>query len=184
MSKLLLTFLILAISLAYIGTWLEGEGGILSTPLTASMSTTTNQLSMDTSGWLSSDVIQIDSEYMTYSSKDATHLYGLTRGVYSTRATTHRSGAQVYTQAASDINTALGFNVAAISVSNGLYTVAVVPYKFFTVTLPAMINSTTNSPVFTGDLAIISYVFLAAGISAYIVVAIAIGQVVGYALRR
>lgn len=184
MSKLILTFLILALALAYIGSWLEGEGGMLSTALQNNLSTTSNQLTMNTNGWLDSDVIQIDAEYMTYASKDATHLYGLTRGVYGTRITTHRSGAQVYSQAASDLNTALGFNIGAVSISNGIGTIAIVPFKFFTVTLPAMINSTTNSPIFTGDLAIISYVFLAAGVSFYIVIAMTIGVAFSYALRR
>jgi hypothetical protein len=182
MSKIIAAIITSAILFSIIGGWMEGAGGLVATQLSAGLSATATSVSADTTGWLASDIFTIDDETFAYTSIDATHFLGVTRGVYDTTPAVHKSGAYVYSQSTAAINRALGYNVAAIAVSNGLYTVAVVPYKFFTVTLPYCISS--DYPMFDGYMVIVRYIFMAIGVSVIIIIAIAIGQVVGYSLRR
>lgn len=162
----------------------QGGGGVQAIELTAAVSITeTTSITVDdTTGWLSADIITIDSETMSYSSKDATHLKGLVRGIYQTNAATHKSGAYVYTQAASAINQGIGFNAASLSVTNGNLALITVPTRFLFSSIPTMIVSADG--LFSGDLSIIQYFFLIIGIGIYIAIAIPLLSVAAYALRR
>ena len=183
MSKLIAMFLILGIAFSIISGWMEGAGGIQAVELNSNLSTTATTITVtDTSGFLNADVLSIDDEYVSYSGKNATQFLNVARGIWSTSATTHQSGAYVYTEGAAAVNKAMGFNVAAIGVSNGLYTVATLPFRFFTVTLPYLIFN--NFSMFEGQMVYFRYVLLALGLSFYVVLAISLDQVVGYSLRR
>lgn len=175
--------MVLAVCFAIINSWIEGSGGIVAVQLNADISATATTIpTNDTSGFLDTDVLSIDDEYFYYPSKSLTHFDNVTRGVYDTTPASHRSGAYIYTEGAAAVNKAMGFNVAAIGVSNGLYTVATVPFRFFTVTLPYLIFY--NFSMFEGQMVYIRYILMALGVGVYVVLAIALGQVVGYSLRR
>ncbi len=183
MSKLITAFLILAILLAWVGAWMEGGGGVIAVQLTSPMTTTSTQIPVaDTTGFLAADVLSIDNEYIYYGAKAATNFNTLTRGFYDTQAASHATGTYVYTYTASTINYALGYNLGAITVQNGLFAAPMVVWNFFAITLPHLISF--NHPMFTGELVIVRYLFMAAGIGFMITIALGIGATIAYALRR
>ena len=184
MSKLITGFLVFGLIIMLAVGIAQGGGGMQTETLTApvTISETTQITVADTTGWLSADIVTIDSETLSYTSKDATHLKGLTRGIYQTNAATHKTGAFVYTQATSAINQGIGFNAASLAVTNGNLALITVPVRFLWTSIPSMIVSADG--LFSGDLSIIQYFFLIIGIGVYIAIAIPLLSVAAYALRR
>lgn len=110
---------------------MAGGGGIAATQLSGAISATATTINVDnTTGFLTSDVVTIDSEYIAYSGKTATSFTGATRGYNGSVATTHRNDKYVYTQETSMINQALGYNVASTSSTSGAFTVVALGFVF------------------------------------------------------
>ena len=183
MIKVGAAILMMAIGLSLVAGWMQGGGGVQAVVMTAAISESAIQIPVaDTNGFLTSDVITIDGEHILYTAKDATHFNGLTRGYDDTTPADHNSGTYVYTETASALNQSMGFNAASLSVQNGTYAALVAPLMFMTVGLPRSVMA--GESLFTGDLAIIQYMYVAICFAYFLSLSIAIGTVVAYVLRR
>ncbi|MCK9369865.1 hypothetical protein M0R04_08175 [Candidatus Dojkabacteria bacterium] len=182
MAKLITGFLFLGICVFFAVGVAQGGGGVQTIELTANMTATQTTMTVDnTSGFLTADIIIVDGETISYNGIDATHLNGLTRGIRDTSATTHSAGAYVYTEGTSAINQGIGFNAASLAVRNGWFAAVTIPTRFLFTSIPSMIISADG--LFSGELAILQYFFLAVGVGVYIVIALALSQIVAFAVR-
>ena len=136
----------------------EGGGGLLTTGLTSSLSTTATSMSVtSTTGFLTSDKLVIGKEEFFYTGKTPTTFTGLTRGYNDTDAAAHASGSAVYTKAASTLNQLAGFNVGETAGTIGtLQLIAAVP--------GAIVHAVAQITVgrywfFTGSLIYLQYFF-------------------------
>ena len=148
---------------------MNGGGGMNTTQLTANASATDAVLHVsNTAGFLSADYLIIGGEKLTYTGKTSTTFTGCVRS----SGASHTSGAMVYSQPTSVINDTLNFNVGAVSSNVGIFSVVVVPFKFFTTALP---NIVRQGLPFTGVFAFLSYLWFA--ITCGIVISIAIALI-------
>jgi hypothetical protein len=103
---------------------MEQATAFVSTTLTSDLGQTDLVvLVTDTSGFLASDIIDIDSEVICYSSKTSTsfiinNIDG--RGCRGTEAKSHSTGALVLSQSAGILNSALGFNAQEVVTDAGI----------------------------------------------------------------
>jgi len=175
--KLLFSFLAMFVGVSILGAIMEGGGGIVSTTLAADISENATFIpATSTALFADSDIITIDEEMILYTSLNSSGFHAHTRGYSDTRATAHKAGAKIYTQEASVINNALGFNVAVEIKTAGAFAIFTIPLKFFTHTLPHLIMLNVGF-LDIPELNIIGIIWLVAGISLAILLAIQIGQV-------
>ena len=159
MSKLISFFLVMLLGTSILGGIMKGGGGIVAAPLASDMTATDTTITMaDTRDYLTADYVIIEGERITYSGKTATTLTGCTRGCNDTTASSHETGALVYTADASGINNAVGFNLGAQQDSIGWVAVLAIPFNFFVITVPRIIRM--NLEFLTGPLAIIGWVWI------------------------
>jgi len=165
MSKMVAGVLFVWICLTILASFCTGAGGINATYLTAPMAATDNSATVNsTAGFLpGGDILFIGGEQMTYSSTDYTHFYGLTRTNGVAHAALESSGVptMVYSQQTNLVNDALGYNVSQVVSSSSFVAVFTIPYKFFSVTLPAIISGQGIMPLLPGVFAFIGYFWLA-----------------------
>jgi len=175
--KLLFSFLAMFVGVSILGAIMEGGGGIVSTTLAADISENATFIpATSTALFADSDIITIDEEMILYTSLNSSGFHVHTRGYSDTTATAHKAGAKIYTQEASVINSALGFNAAVEIETAGTFAIFTIPLKFFTRTVPHLIMLNVgflNIP----ELSIIGIVWLVAGIALAVLLAIQIGQV-------
>jgi len=170
MAKALAFMLLLYFGLALSVGILAGGGGYAVTSLTAGVDGEDAVLPVtSTSGFLSTDYIELGREKVLYTGVTAITFTGCTRGYEGTTAEIHPTGTAVYTTSASVVNSALGFNVAATVDSMGLWSIVTVPWNFITKTVPQMLLMPYM--LFRGDLAIFAVVLVL--IQAAIVITIA-----------
>lgn len=171
------------VGFALLSAVLEGGGGIAVTELTADINETDTTITVDSTDiFLSSDYIVIEDEEIAYTGKTDTTFTGCTRGYGGTEAAAHSDGTLCQTADASVINHALGYNVATTSATSGPLTVIVIPAKFFTETLPRLIQ--WNWSFMTGHMAIVGFFFFAASIGLVVTIALAMLHVAQGVLRR
>ena len=131
MNKLLSGYFLLNLFFILFNAAMAGGGGIASTPLTNPVTTSSTVITVgSTNGFLSSDVIVIDSEYIFYSATTPTTFTGLIRGYNSSKPSAHNVGKYVYTQEINMLNETLGFNVAATQSTSGPFTVIALGFTF------------------------------------------------------
>lgn len=119
---------------------MQGAGGVLSTHLTINHNAAVTTLNVATTeGWLKSDYVIIGTESVKYTNKTDTTFTNCERGYDSTDAVAHDAGEKVYTQESSVVNYALGFNVASTGASVGAVDIALVGWRFVTVTIPRIV---------------------------------------------
>ncbi len=168
---------------------MEGGGGMAVTTLTSNITAVTNSIPVtSTQGFMSTGVIFIESEKIAYTTMNTTNFNTITRGYEDTTARPHPQydkyghNTEVYNEDAGIINGALGFNPAAIAASNGWFAIVLIPWDFFTITMPRLIL--WNFSFFQGDLIMVRYILMAISIAFYVMFAIQLGQTIAYALRR
>jgi len=162
---------------------LASGGGLATSPLDGDIDAVTDVVTVDsTDMFLDNDYMTVGDEQILYTGRTATEFTGCTRGCNGTTATSHADGDNVYTSNASTINSALGFNVAATAATYGFLSVVVIPFNFFTHTLPQLIA--WNFSFLQGELAWVSYFFFAVSIGLVVVLAIYLIQVAQGVMRR
>lgn len=178
MSRMIGGLIFVYVMLTIFGGFISGSGGMNSTILTASMTDVATSCTVQsTGGFLDADTITIGGEEMTYTSKDLTHFYGLTRPDATAHGTTTSNGAPmiVYNQQTSLISAALGFNVSSVSSNAGAMSIFIIPVRFFTTTLPNLVNGSNITQFFPSELAFIGYIW--AGLTVGITLSIGISLI-------
>ena len=146
---------------------MAGGGGVVTTDLAANLTanaTTVTVLSTD--DFLTADYMIIGSERIAYTNTTNTTFVGCTRGYDDTTAASHLVGARVYSPTANAMNNAAGFSIVAVQDTLGWAAIIAIPIMFFTVTIPHIML--TGRYLFTGDLAIIMWIYYAM-VAAFIV---------------
>ena len=160
MTKTVTFFLIMLIGCSILGAIMQGGGGIVVTDLTSDITATDVTIAVtSTVDYLGADYVIIGEEKILYSGTTATSFTGCTRGYDGTDAEAHSTGALVYTADASSINNALGFNIAAVQDTMGLWGTITIPFRFLFQTLPRIARM--NMSFLTGSLAIIGWIWFA-----------------------
>lgn len=160
MAKLCTFFLFLLVGVSILGGIMKGGGGIVATPLTADIGATNTTIPVEsTDDYLSRDYVFIGEEQVLYTGTTATTFTGCTRGYDGTTAAAHSEGAMVYTADASAVNSAMGFNIAAVTDSMGWWGAITIPFRFFFQTIPRIFMM--NVTFMTGNLAIIGWFWFA-----------------------
>lgn len=165
MSKLVLFFLLLTIGMGIWAGVYQGGGGYIVTETTSDISDTDIVVPVDdTTEFLDSlsgndDYLTIGEEKIIYTGKTANSFTGCTRGYSGTEAVTHLSGAYVYTATSSAGNSAMGFDVAAIADSMGVWSTIAIPIMFLVITVPH--TFVLCAKLFSGDGALIGAMFYA-----------------------
>jgi hypothetical protein len=188
MSKLI-TFVICVFILGtYLSMIISDGNGMAATRLSANLNDSTTTINVtDTTGFLTADMITIESEKIYYTGITSTSFTGCTRGTEGTLAKVHNINSKgiypmVYSPEASILNDALGFSPGALAATNGLTAIVTIPLNFFTRTLPNILSF--NFPFLQGGMAIIGYFFLAMSMGILISLAIALLYAAGSLLKR
>lgn len=177
MNKLVASFVVAFMLLSIVCSIFDGGGGLVSTSLTASVTSADVNWAVDnTTTFLGTGILFCEDEKVLYASTNATHFIGLTRGYEETDAAAHYIGRVVYCEDAGIVNAALGFNAAAIAATSGYAAAVLIPWKFFTITMPRLVLWNFN--IFTGDLVIVRYLLMGLSICFYIAFAINIGSLI------
>lgn len=182
MNKLVSAFVVGFFLLSVVSSIFDGGG--TGTTMTANLVTADEAASItvvSTDGFLTTGIIFIGNEKILHANTDATHFLGLTRGYENTPAKAHLAGSMVYTEDAGVVNAALGFNPAAVAVKYGFWSAVVIPWNFFTITMPKLML--WDFGFFTGDLLLFRYVLMIVSIGFYITFAIQLGTTIADALR-
>jgi len=175
--RLLTTFLIVFIGCTILGAIMQGGGGITSTVLADDITADVTYIpATSTSLFAGKDIITIGDEKILYTSLNATGFNVHTRGYGGTTAAAHSEGGRIYTQEASVLNNALGFNLAVEAETGGMFGLITIPIKFFTNTLPHLVILNVNF-LKTPELSIIAIFWMAAGIALIVVLAIQIAPI-------
>lgn len=162
MFKLTAFFLILWLGMVFLSGILAGGGGIVVTYITDPVDDDDVAFNVaDTTGLLDSDTMQIGGEKIYYTGTTATSLTGITRGYEGTEAKAHADNAQIYTEDAGAMNSALGFNVPLLADSMGWVAFIAIPVTFITTTIPRAIAYNYN--FLQGDMFLVGLLFFALG---------------------
>ena len=139
---------------------MTGGGGMSSTQLndaTGINSTDTTIVVDDAAGFGNTGIICMDDEQIYYSSKTGTTQFNIPaggRGYNGTKAATHSDNTWVRTEDNAALNTAYGFNIGQLFDSWGLFAFPIIVVKFFTTTLPLMVQGNISG-IFQGQLSIL-----------------------------
>ena len=141
MNKLVVAFMLFFLVNVLLSAVMEGGGGIATTRLTANLTDVATTVNVaNTSGFLRSGYVTVDSEDIRYTSITATTLTGCSRAYNGTGAVAHNVGTRVYSPESSVINSALGFNVASTGATVGSINMMVAVSSFFFTTMPMLIT--------------------------------------------
>ncbi len=126
---------------AILSSIMEGGGGVVTTRLTSNLTEVATTVNVSTTrGFLGSDVLVIGDEEIRYMGKTVTTFTGATRGWDNTNARAYDANTMVYSEQASVMNTALGFNVAATGTTMGALSLPIFVIKFVTTTMPRLVT--------------------------------------------
>lgn len=157
---------------------MAGGGGIVSTKLSADITSENTTLIADnTTGFLASDIIVIDEEEIGYTSRTSTTFTGLVRGYGDTEADEHDEGSFIYTKDSAAVNNAMGFSIVQTTDSMGAWAAPAIPILFLVKTIPRAIAN-SDFGLMSSGLAMLSYFFLAmfAGIIITLAISLAGGR--------
>ena len=157
MTKLLLTFTFLFSVFTLISAITEKQGlGFAATELTAAMTDSSASISVrSTDGFLDSDYVIIDSEYIRYTAKTGTTFTGLTRGYKDTNAASHNLNRPVRNNEASLMNTLAGYNIGEVMGESGPLGIFIAPMAYFKVFISML---AWNYSFLEGQMVILKYV--------------------------
>jgi hypothetical protein len=158
----------------------SGSSSMASTYITQNVSPSDTTIYVaDTTGFLDEDNIYIGNEQILYTSLgsdsfgDYLNVPSNGRGYNGTDATAHvitpNNDPAVYNESSDIINESLGVNLSDVVGNNGVNAIWLIPWRFFSHALPAML--TMQFSFFSGDMAIVGYMFLACSIGLVITVA-------------
>lgn len=184
MNKIVISFILTFVILSMVmGIW-DGNAGIAVTTALSPLSTVSTIAIVDnTTGFETSGIIIMNNEKMSYASKDVTHFYTLGRGAEGTTASIHAVGEQVYNENAGVVNLALGFNPTAIASANGFFALVLIPWSFFTITLPR--SMMWDFSLFqSGLLLYVRVILMTISICFYIVFAVQLGSNAAYMFKK
>lgn len=121
---------------------MTGGGGMASTQLAVAIDSDDTTITVDSNAaFASSGLVWIDDEQIAYSSKTGdTVLNVSSRGYNGTKPTSHDIDDWLRTEDNAELNRAYGFNVGQLFDSWGLFAFPIIVVKFFTNTIPAMIQ--------------------------------------------
>ncbi|KKN41652.1 hypothetical protein LCGC14_0721270 [marine sediment metagenome] len=140
MNKLTVTFTFLFFVGALLSGIMEGGGGIVTTRLTADLSSTAVTMTVNnTSGFLDSGYVVLQNERVRYTGTTPTTLTGLTRGYDNTVAAVHNAPGKVYSPSSSIINYALGFDIATTGTTVGAISMPIFFWRFITTSIPRLV---------------------------------------------
>lgn len=175
--RLLITALLVFIITSFLAAWVQGGGGIVSTPLTQDLATNGTVVHVaSTSLFNDVDVIRIGNEKIAYTSTNATAFMVSSRGYDDTTPAAYDAGRYVYSTEAGVLNDAFGYNLGVSIEEGGMWGLVMLPINFFTTTVPhlAMLNANLfNTP----ELMIIAIFWYAFGIALIVVLAIQIAPI-------
>ena len=184
MAKLIMAFTFCFVGASILTGFMAGGSGIAATVLDGAIDQDDTTITVDDNSlFLDNDYITIGDEIILTGGKDGTTGFtGCTRACKDTSAASHADGVQVYTTSASVINSAMGFSIAGTAATFGAFSVIVLPYKFFSRTLPHLVS--WNFTFLQGDMAWVAYFFFAVSIGLIVVLAIQMLQVAQGIIRR
>jgi hypothetical protein len=139
---------------------MTGGGGMSSTQLndaTGISASDTTIVVDDAAGFGNTGIICMGDEQIYYSSKTGTTQFNIPaggRGYNGTKATIHSDNTWVRTEDNAALNTAYGFNIGQLFDSWGLLAFPIIVVKFFTTTLPLMVQGNIGG-IFQGQLSIL-----------------------------
>lgn len=177
MAKLFIAILVGFGLVSWLTGFINGSGGLVAANLTSPISATATTIPVvSTDGFSTSGLGFIQDETFSYTGVDPTNFTGVTRGVENTVAVAHPLYSQglyvkVYTEEASGINRAMGFDAGATMSQWGIAGLPIIAWDFFSKTLP-MIIAWQNLDFLTGPLAIIRTILIL--ISSGLAIALAI----------
>lgn len=135
-----------------------GGGGMQAVQLTADITSTGTTITVsDNSNFLDSGLVWIDNEQIYYTSKTGTTVFNVPaggRGYNNTDAVAHKTGDWLRTEDNAELNRVYGFDVGQLFDSWGLLSFPIMVAKFFTTTIPAMIQGNFGS-LFGGPLSLL-----------------------------
>lgn len=172
MNKLIVGFLCLAALFSFIDAVAEGGGGNVATQLDGQQTAAAVTMQVDsTTYFLDTGVLFVDNEKEEYTSKDATHFYGLTRSFEGTTAALHTDNTIVYNESMGVMNAAMGFNIGQVTSMSGVFSVVTIPFNLLTKTLPRI--ATWDYGFLSGDLIYIRYFLMLVTIGCFVYLALA-----------
>jgi hypothetical protein len=140
MNKLIVSFALVFVIFTLIDAFMNGQGGINQTRLTAAM--TENQTSAtvrSTDGFLAADYIYVEGEKMAYNGKTDTTFTNVVRGVEGIQKA-HAVGVPTYSSEAEVLNAMLGYNLISTTTTAGPVAFATTAWNFFTVSIPRLVT--------------------------------------------
>ena len=147
----------------------SGSNNMTSTYITQNITPTDTKIYVaSTDGFLTEDYIYVGNEQIVYTSLGSDSggdYFGIPadgRGYNGTQAVAHvittNDDPMVYNDNTNIINQALSANISVVMGNNGLNSIWLIPFNFFK-NLPKLISMQFS--FFTGDMAIVGYMFLA-----------------------
>lgn len=171
MGKWILSVALLFLGMTMLSSFMEGGGGLVSTYLSGDITATVTTIPVaHTGGFLAADTATIGNETFAYTGTTAVSFTGVTRGSNGTEATLHVTNQKVYGSELSPFNAAMGFNIASIAANAGAFSAVVIPYKFFTISVPRMIMF--DYSFFAGQMVYVQIFFQAIGLAFALIFAI------------
>lgn len=157
MNKILVFFVFLFATFTLISALIERSGiGFASTSLTASVTATDTSISVvDTTGFLDSDVLIIESEQVYYTGLTATSFTGLTRGYNNTSAKAHAKYVHVRNRDASLMNNLVGYNIGEAMATAGPVKIFIAAGAYFSAFATAL---SWNYSFLDGNLGFLKYI--------------------------
>lgn len=165
MNKLVVSWFVVYAICIILTAIFQGGGGIVSTSLTSSLSSTeTATINVSsTNGFRSADTVYIEDEQIAYTGKTATTFTGLTRARNRTSASAHTLvGTPVYSQELGTMNQASGAPVASSEIPGGTISATGFNLKFLVQALPQVV--VWNYPFLTGQLIYLRIILAMVGV--------------------
>ena len=123
--NLFIFFVMTFVSLGLLNAILEGNTGLASTNLTATLSEDATTMSVQrTQGFTGSGVLVVGDEKLCFTGSTANTFTGLTRGQQcrsDSAAASHAAGQRVYSESPGVINVLVGFDIASAYSDGGLF---------------------------------------------------------------
>jgi hypothetical protein len=144
---------------------MSGGGGLHSTQLNGAITEGDMALVvLDNSGFNAAGVLWIDYEKVSYNAMpNGTDITLSARGYDGTTATSHANGAYVRSEDNDTLNSVFGFNVGQVVDNWGLFAFPIVLVKFFSTTVPYLLQGNMGSLFQGNGLAIVVDLWLVFG---------------------
>lgn len=182
MNKIIAGFMVMFVLLSILSAIMDGAAGAAaSTDLTAAIDDDDVTLNVTSvTGFLAAGgVVMVGNEKILYTGVAlGTQFTGCTRGYEGTIADDHANGTAVYNEDLGIVNYAMGFNVVQTGVPGSIASVAMMPIRFLTITVPRLVL--WDYAFLQGDLVILRYVLMAISVGFVIYLAfMAVNTIIG-----